>query len=70
MTKNKYGKEYAQLSKLKAGDVVTIDDGFTCMHSGRKAVFENKEGLYITCSEGRHYLNADEDDFLIGVYPT
>jgi hypothetical protein len=68
------GREYAQLSKLKPGDKVEIDDGFDCMTVGSvKEVRRNDDGeLYIECAETVHTLDGqlmDDADHLVGIYP-
>lgn len=61
-----------KLADLKPMDTVIVDDGFTCMKGGTmRTVFEGKHGLYVTCAEGEHYLDGqeDEDGELVGIYP-
>lgn len=67
------GREWARLSKLKAGDKVTLDDGFTCGISNKTLeVFEGIHGLYLKCDVGRHFLDgqlSSKTDHLVGVWP-
>lgn len=67
--KDRQGREYAKLSKLKLLDRIELDDGFTCA-LGHRTVLKDDKGLYFMCSEGNHYLQgqADDNDNLIGVY--
>lgn len=52
------GREYARISKLRPGDKVEADDGFTCIKAG--AILEIQSGLdgelYVFCS------GADDDE--------
>ena len=51
-----------KLSDLKAGDIVTIDSGFTCMKAGNHLVHSDVHGqLFLKCDDGRHYLDGQED---------
>lgn len=69
------GRPWARLGALKAGDMVELDDGFTCSPKKRQRVREDagaSGGLYVKCADGRHYLAGQLDfkdsDALIGVY--
>jgi hypothetical protein len=83
------GREWALVSNLNEGDYVNVDDSFTCMKSNvRKKVklgerckgiinnkFEYENKLYISCSEGKHFLigqykNRDKtvEPFYLGIY--
>jgi len=72
------GRPYARLSALKPGDLVIVDDGFTCMKRwSERAVVEEADladgvrWLGVRCRSGIHLfigqLQADGDT-LIGVY--
>ncbi|WP_299686656.1 hypothetical protein [uncultured Tateyamaria sp.] len=50
-----------KLSDLKAGDTITLDEGFTCLDAGDHTVLMNDTGPCVRCSEGLHYLDAQED---------
>jgi hypothetical protein len=58
---------YLKISEISPGDVVVLDQGFTC-HPGGKAVVHRdpdktgKDALYVYCDEGRHYLVGQCDD--------
>jgi hypothetical protein len=72
-THDKTGQPYARLSMLKAGADLRCDSGFTCLDEGAiHRVSLDEYGLYIHCSEGKHYLSGQTDDgeHLIGLYPT
>ena len=51
-------------SKLKSGDIIEITDPVECIAKGDvRRVFEGEQGhLFVHCSQGKHYLNEDEDD--------
>lgn len=69
---DKNGREYAKLSNLKAGDVVTIDGGFDCMDSGKPHEVYGNGDLYLICDHGHHFLSGQlevDNDSLVGVYP-
>lgn len=52
-----------KLTDLWEGMVVVVDDEFTCMRAGHKRVHRDDEGeFYLTCSEGRHYLDGQENE--------
>ena len=47
------------ISKVRKGTKLICDDGFTCMNDqARKTVRRDKDGLYVLCSEGHHYLDS------------
>lgn len=54
---------------LKAGEHITLDSGFICMCKGAHLVKEDAKGLYLTCTEGNHYLDGMDDSAgnLLGV---
>lgn len=49
-----------RLEDVKDGDVLIADAGFTCLpDGGARTVHEDNDGhLYVSCAEGRHYLNG------------
>ena len=48
---------------MKIGTVLFTDDGFTCMGSGRmRTVYRDEHGLFVSCDDGRHYLDGQETD--------
>ena len=52
-------------SDVKIGTVLFTDDGFTCMDSGKlKTVYRDgvTGQLFVTCTDGRHYLDGQETD--------
>lgn len=65
-----------KLSKIKPGDKLIADGGFTCMKENDvKTVFKASDdpvygGLFICCSHDRHYLSGqlDSEGFLVGLY--
>lgn len=60
---------FVKLADLKDGDVVQLDDGFTCHSAGQCEVHDDGGRLYFRCSEGRHYLDGqcDEHGTCVGV---
>jgi hypothetical protein len=62
----------ARLSELKEGDMVEVDSSFDCLEAWSKhEVKRYGGGLYIECSHGHHYLEAQHDPFsgtLVGIY--
>lgn len=62
------------MTELQAGSTVVVDSDFTCLAPWSvHIVREDKDGLWIGCGEGAHYLDgqlntADEDDSLVGIY--
>jgi hypothetical protein len=66
-----YKRQWAELSKVKAGDRLFADEGFTCMSAGEvKYVRRDHEGqLFVPCRDGKHYLVGQrEGDVLVGFY--
>ena len=74
------GREYARLSRLKAGDRIEADGGFTCMRPGAvlTVAADARGELYVPCDgpdddpdPGKHFLcgQADDGDHLVGMYP-
>jgi hypothetical protein len=64
-------REWVVAKKVKAGDRLFTDGGFTCMPGGElKVVREDGDGLYVACRDGRHYLDGqlDEQGRLVGFY--
>ena len=55
---------------VKVGDKLLTDSGFTCLRGGQVLpVLKDDGGHFITCDEGKHYLDgqADGDGNLIGL---
>lgn len=74
------GRAYARLDELKPGDMVELDDGFTCHDAGivevKADAAEPDDRLYFDCVDdnGRpqqHHLvgQLDDDGYLVGIYP-
>lgn len=70
LTHDKNGIEWARLSRLKAGDLVLLDSGFTCAKAGEIRIYETSLGLFFPCQDGAHYLSAQstDGDHLMGIY--
>ena len=51
-----------KLTDIQPGDTIIADGGFTCMRAGPTVVQADNAGLYVKCSEGRHYLDGQEDE--------
>ena len=65
------GRAYAKLSELKAGDIIELDEGFTCQRPSKVKVFADERGiLCFACDEGNHRLDgqADDGEHCVGVY--
>jgi hypothetical protein len=61
----------AKLSKISAGQIVWLDNGFTCHDGGAVPITENPSGLCFKCTAGNHYLDwqlQSDGDTLVGVY--
>ena len=61
-----------KLGDLSEGDLVYVDNGFTCMGPGYRVVRRNDKGFYLLCGSGPHYLDGQEgrDGYLVGVERT
>jgi len=60
----------ARLDALKPGSTVLADAGFRCIAPASiLSVKEDECGLYVKCSDGRHYLDGqlNEDGTLAGL---
>lgn len=58
------------IDRLKAGDVIIADGGFTCMEEGAEKVvgIDVPAGEpYVECDCGRHYLYGQVDDEDTGI---
>ena len=57
-----------KLNKVKKGDIIIADGGFTCLQAVEHKVYDN-EGLFIECEQGMHFLDGqlDDDGNLIGL---
>ena len=75
MSHDTQGRAYLKQSEAKAGQMIEVDGGFTCIDEGKVAVLYGNDDPYFMCKEGRHYLSGqlatDEDggDFYVGLYP-
>lgn len=53
------GPAIVPASAVRSGTMLMPDGGFSCMRLRRvKRVKKGRDGLYVTCNEGRHYLNG------------
>ncbi len=61
------------LDKIKEGDVLIADGGFTCLQEGEELeVKVNKDGeKFVDCNEGQHFLDGqeNEDGKIVGFLP-
>jgi hypothetical protein len=74
MMKDKQRRLYARLPDLKVGDYVVVDGDFTCLEPwSRHEVLGEKDNLYIKCTSGNHFLDAQLQEhtkgYLMGIYP-
>lgn len=75
---DKFGRLWALVDNVKAGDRIQLDGGFAHTECGLKAgatrtVKADAEGrLYFNCGDGKHYLAGQigERGEYIGIYPT
>jgi hypothetical protein len=60
-----------RLTDIEAGQTVLTDAGFTCMDQGEHVVKADKQGFYLDCQDGKHYLDGqlDEQGHLVGISP-
>jgi hypothetical protein len=74
-------REYAKLTDLRAGNIVELDDNFTCHNKGKwtthlTTIYEDGKGrLFFYCEHGKHFLSGQTDDddvegYCVGVYRT
>jgi len=57
------GKPWAQVKDTKAGSILIPDDGFDCLEEAIAVIVkEDRNGLYVPCSEGRHGLDGQLSD--------
>lgn len=56
-------------NEVKAGDRLIADGGFDCLTKGEECdVRSDKDGLYVACRQGQHYLDGQigEGGVLVG----
>ena len=61
---NEYFKRnHIRLTDVMVGDILIADAGFSCIEDQKKCrVLEDKDkGLYILCSNGKHFLDGQTD---------
>lgn len=66
------GRAYATVAEIKSGDYLEADGDFTCIKAGAKLLVQQGAlGLYVTCSDGKHYLDGQNnaDGVYLGLYP-
>lgn len=58
-----------KMSDLEDGEIVFLDDGFTCVRPGAVMIHKDENGLHFWCQDGKHYLDGQKDDngYLIGI---
>lgn len=60
-----------KLNDLQPGDIVMLDDGYSCTSAGRRTVEVDLVGdLFVPCAEGQHFLYGQrrDDGSLTGVF--
>ncbi len=65
------GRPYAKLSKLRPGQLIELNNGFTCTKARTCTIHLDKDNrLFFSCDDGLHYLDgqADDGEHCIGVY--
>lgn len=65
------GRKYLKLANAKEGQIVELDDGFTCHCEGKVELLKDEHGLYFLCEDGTHHIDGQADDGIhcIGIYP-
>ena len=57
------GPAVVPVSAVDIGMKLICDGGFTCMKEGAmKHVWGDKDGLFVRCTDGRHYLSGQIDE--------
>ena len=57
------GNPWAQVSETKVGSILIPDGGFVCLEEAIAVIVrEDKNGLYVPCSDGRHGLDGQLSD--------
>lgn len=70
--KDSNGREYLKLSEASKGQIVELDDGFTCHKAGNVTLHADDKGeLWFDCDDGGHHISGQADDGIhcIGIYP-
>lgn len=64
------GIEWVKLSELRPGDVIRLDEGFTCHPPGLVVVQGEIGNLSFNCDDGSHSLDGqcDDGEHCVGVY--
>lgn len=65
------GRAYLRMDQARGGQVVELDDGFTCRGKGRAMLYAAEGGLYFCCDHGSHFISGQADDGIhcVGIYP-
>lgn len=54
---------FAKVSDVSVGTKLVADGGFPCIADGAVVeVADEGRGLFVSCAEGRHYLDGQTDD--------
>lgn len=62
--------DYVKSKDVRVGDELLADGGFTCISEGVVLMVDSDaDGLFVVCSEGKHYLEGQEcaGGFLVGL---
>ena len=52
-----------KMTDLKHGDKLVADGGFTCLIKNQVVMVNDaKDGKFVHCRAGRHYLDGQEDE--------
>lgn len=69
------GRPWATVEHTCRGTILQCDDGFTCLQPNDiRRVYQDRDGLYIWCSEGKHHLADQQElaedgtEFYIGLW--
>lgn len=63
---------FATVKEVRKSSLLITDGGFTCMPEGaRRFVAKDKDGLYVCCQDGKHYLDGQlstDGKHYVGLY--
>ena len=53
---------WLKLNEARKGQIVKLDNGFTCHRAGRVILQKDGNGIFFSCKEGKHYIDGQADD--------
>jgi hypothetical protein len=65
------GRQYLKINQARDGQIVDLNDGFSCCRKGKITLHECEGQLFFWCDEGMHFLANQAADGIhcVGVYP-